>query len=171
VRNEAPFLAEALASLSVQTFEDFEVIVDDGSTSPRRLRGGTRATTRASESSDRGPRDSWRRFGVRAPRRAGRYLARMDGDDLAMPQRLALQLEAVESDRLDACGGGIEYFPRESVRDGARRYERVVGIDDAPRFADAFAVGAVSGAEGRSRVRELAAGQGRHDGIDFAAVA
>jgi CDP-glycerol glycerophosphotransferase len=32
VRDEAPYLAEALASLSAQTFGDFEVlVVDDGS--------------------------------------------------------------------------------------------------------------------------------------------
>ena len=47
----------------------------------------------------------------------------------------------------------------------------VVAVADAPRFADAFAIGAVSGVEGRSRVRELAADQGRTDGINFVAVA
>jgi hypothetical protein len=47
----------------------------------------------------------------------------------------------------------------------------VVAVEDAPRFADALALGAVSGAEGRKRVREMAAAQGRRDGVDFVAVA
>jgi S-adenosylhomocysteine hydrolase len=47
----------------------------------------------------------------------------------------------------------------------------VVSVDDAVRFGEAFAIGAVSGLEGRTRVRELAAGQGRREGVDFIAVA
>ena len=53
-----------------------------------------------------------------------RYLARMDGDDVALPERLELQVAALEEERLAACGGGIVYFPQEAVRDGARRYAR-----------------------------------------------
>jgi glycosyltransferase involved in cell wall biosynthesis len=56
----------------------------------------------------------------------GRYLARMDGDDVASPDRLARQVEALEAEGLAAVGGGIEYFPAAAVRDGARRYERWV---------------------------------------------
>jgi cellulose synthase/poly-beta-1,6-N-acetylglucosamine synthase-like glycosyltransferase len=126
VRDQESFLEEAFASLSAQTFADFEVIVvDDGSAD----RSGAIALDHA--------RDDRRFRIVQQPaagivvalRRAaaearGRYLARMDGDDVALPDRLALQVEALEADALDACGGGIEYFPREAVRDGARRYER-----------------------------------------------
>ncbi|NIP83227.1 MAG: glycosyltransferase, partial [Gemmatimonadetes bacterium] len=54
----------------------------------------------------------------------GRYLARMDADDVATPRRLEAQL-ALMGDRpgLVACGCGVEYFPREALRDGALRYE------------------------------------------------
>jgi glycosyltransferase involved in cell wall biosynthesis len=47
----------------------------------------------------------------------------------------------------------------------------VVSVEDAPRFAGAFALGAVAGEEGRRRVREVAAAVGRVDGFDFVAVA
>ena len=47
----------------------------------------------------------------------------------------------------------------------------VVSVDDAARFADAFAVGAVSGEEARTRIREMVAVQGRREGVDFVAVA
>jgi hypothetical protein len=47
----------------------------------------------------------------------------------------------------------------------------VVPVEQAPQFADAFALGAVAGEEGRRRVREVAAAAGRVDGVDFVAVA
>jgi glycosyltransferase involved in cell wall biosynthesis len=324
VRDEEAYLTEALESLSAQTLEDFEVIVvDDGSVDS------------SAEIAAEHARDDSRFRVVRRSHSGivpaleharaeahGRYLARMDGDDVSLPRRLEVQLDALERDDLDACGGGVEYFPRELVRDGSRRYEEwinglvsietatrdvfvecplphptivvrrealdaaggyrdcgwpedydlvlrlwargarfrnvdqlvlrwrehgerasrmgeaytldafvrckvhhlrasllgdampvviwgagpvgkafarefirsgtsvaafvdvdprkighevagapVVAVADAPRFADAFAIGAVSGVEGRSRVRELAADQGRTDGINFVAVA
>jgi glycosyltransferase involved in cell wall biosynthesis len=126
VRDEAPYLAEALTSLSEQTLEDFEVIVvDDGSVDD--------SAEIAAKHARRDPRfrvvRQARRGIVAALERArakarGRYLARMDGDDVALPGRLAAQVEALEAERLDACGGRIEYFPTETVRDGSRRYER-----------------------------------------------
>ena len=316
MRDEAPYLAEALASISEQTLEDFEtIVVDDGS------------TDESAEIAVAHARHDPRFRVVRQPARGvvaaleraraearGRFVARMDGDDVALPQRLALQLEALESEGLDACGGRISYFG--AVRDGARRYESwvnslvtaeaaardvfvecpiphptlvarreavsyrdcgwpedydlvlrlwasggrfrnvehvvlrwrehagrasrtegaysqasfvrckvhhlraalvsdrvvvwgagpvgksfarelrrqgsevvafvevdprkigreiygtpVVSVDDAARFADAFAVGAVSGEEARTRIREMVAVQGRREGVDFVAVA
>jgi hypothetical protein len=55
----------------------------------------------------------------------GTYLARMDADDGSFATRFQRQMELIQSDRRIAlCGGGIAYFPREAVRDGALRYER-----------------------------------------------
>jgi FlaA1/EpsC-like NDP-sugar epimerase len=47
----------------------------------------------------------------------------------------------------------------------------VVVAGDAPRFADAFAIGAVAGPEARAAIRAEIAAQGRHEGVDFVAVA
>jgi glycosyltransferase involved in cell wall biosynthesis len=126
VRDAAPYLTEALASLSAQTLESFEVIVvDDGSVDA--------SAELALEHARNDPRFRViRQSGlglVAALERAradasGRYLARMDADDVALPERLELQVAALESEGLAACGGGIAYFPEEEVRDGARRYER-----------------------------------------------
>lgn len=127
VRDEAPYLDEALQSLSAQTFDDFEVlVVDDGS------RDGS------AEIADAHAREDSRFRVLRQPQSGlvaalergraearGRFLARMDGDDVALPHRLEIQVAALDADaRLGACGGGISYFPEDAVRDGARRYER-----------------------------------------------
>jgi glycosyltransferase involved in cell wall biosynthesis len=122
VRDEAPYLAEALASLSAQTLEDFEaIVVDDGSMDS------------SAEIADAHPDTRFRV--IRQPRQGlvaaleracgearGRFLARMDGDDVALPRRLELQVAALEEEGLDACGGGIEYFPHAT--EGAERYAR-----------------------------------------------
>ena len=66
--------------------------------------------------------DALERARVRA---RGRFLARMDADDIAHRDRLAQQLDLMEA-RTDlvGCGCLVEYFPPDRVRDGARRYER-----------------------------------------------
>lgn len=126
VRDGEPHLQEAIASLKTQAFEDFEVLaVDDGSTD------ATPGVLAAWAARDPRVRVLWQEpTGIvpaleRARREArGRYLARMDADDVSDPQRLARQLVLMEADpTVVACGCGIEYFPDEEVRDGARRYQ------------------------------------------------
>ena len=124
VRDGEAYLDEALGSLAAQTHEHLEVIVvDDGSRD---------ASADIAEDWAR----RYRRFRlvrqepegfVAASQRAcaearGAYLAAMGGDDVARPRRLELQLAALREDGLDACGGGVRYFPEAT--DGLRRYER-----------------------------------------------
>ena len=124
VRDGEAYLDEALRSLAGQTHEDLEVVVvDDGS-----------RDASADVARDWASRDT--RFRVvqqqplgfvAASRRAcaearGSYLAAMGADDVARPHRLEAQLTALREEGLDACGGGVEYFP--DATDGLRRYER-----------------------------------------------
>jgi hypothetical protein len=126
VRDGAAHLEEAAASLEAQTDGDFEVLaVDDGSND------GTPELLRAWAVRD--PRVRVIRqepAGIvaaleRARREArGRYLARMDADDVSEPERFRLQRALVESTpSLAGCGARVRYFPRHHLRDGARRYE------------------------------------------------
>jgi len=123
VRDGEAYLDEALGSLATQTHEHLEVIVvDDGSkdASGAVAHGWARRDPRF-----RVVRQEPRGF-VAASQRAcaearGAYLAAMGADDVARPRRLELQLAGLREEGLDACGGGVRYFPEAT--EGLRRYE------------------------------------------------
>jgi glycosyltransferase involved in cell wall biosynthesis len=122
VRDEEPYLAECLESLSGQTLSDFEVIVvDDGSTdaTPAILeahaRGDSRFRVVRQEPAGMVAASERARAEARAP-----LIARMDADDVSLPERLELQASAMEEEGLAAVGGQVEYFPAPT--DGMRAY-------------------------------------------------
>ena len=123
VRDEEPYLAEALASLSAQTLADFEaIVVDDGSSdgsaavAEAHARGDSRFRVVRQEPQGMVAASERARAEARAP-----LIARMDGDDVVLPDRLELQAAAIEEEGLAAVGGRIEYFPETT--DGMRAYE------------------------------------------------
>lgn len=123
-RNAAATLAEALESLFVQTFADFEIIaVDDHSrddtpgilqqaaSRDRRLRllhcpppGGLVTALRMAHAAARAP-----------------ILARMDADDIADPRRLEVQYALLEQ-RPDLAGCGTRVAIDGDAGEGWRRY-------------------------------------------------
>jgi glycosyltransferase involved in cell wall biosynthesis len=122
VRDEEPYLAEALESLSAQTLGEHEVIVvDDGSTdrSPEiaaeHARRDSRFRVFRQEPAGMVAASERARLEARAP-----LVARMDADDIALPERLELQAAAIEEEGLAAVGGRVEYFPAPT--DGMRAY-------------------------------------------------
>jgi len=109
VRNGELFICDAVESIRNQTLQDWElIVVDDGSTDRtldlvesvddprivvlRRSQGGLASSLNA---------------GIRAAR--AQYVARLDADDTAMPDRLSRQLEFLDS-RLDCVlvGGSMD---------------------------------------------------------------
>ncbi len=94
VLNAAPFLAAAIESVLAQTFPRFEFLIfDDGSTD--------RSVEILNEYAARDPRVrlslhghrgyvTWLNEGIRSAR--GEFIARMDADDICLPQRFEIQL-------------------------------------------------------------------------------
>ena len=126
VHNAAPYLAESIGSILSQTFRDFELIaVDDGSSD------GSKELLEALAMRDRRIRllHLTENRGIVGALNTGlelctgEYVARMDGDDLAHPERLRLQLEFLEAHRDHvACGCDLWMF---GARHWYARYPRI----------------------------------------------
>jgi glycosyltransferase involved in cell wall biosynthesis len=90
VHNDARFLREAVDSVLGQTLADLElIVVDDASTEPVEGFGDARVTVLRNES-QLGLAASLNRALGRA---SGKYVARIDADDVALPDRLARQVD------------------------------------------------------------------------------
>jgi glycosyltransferase involved in cell wall biosynthesis len=125
VLNGAAFLAESIESILAQSFDDLElVVVDDGSTdgSLRVIEHYRRLDRRVVCMTL--PRDLRTESGARASNVAlasarGSYIARMDADDIAPPDRIEHQLDELLGRNLDVIGGQVMMF---GDRSGERWY-------------------------------------------------
>lgn len=125
VFNAAATVAAAMESIRAQTFVDWElVVVDDGSTD--------KSAEIAKSLSEKDPRirvigaehgGIVRALQLGCARSRGRYLARMDADDIAHPLRFERQLAVMDSDgRIGLCGTEVRMIG-ESMGAGRLRYE------------------------------------------------
>jgi glycosyltransferase involved in cell wall biosynthesis len=127
VRDAAPWLDEALDSLVAQTYADFEIVaVDDGSRDAsreilaRHAQRDRRLRCLETSRDDRGLVAALN-LGLRAA--CGAYVARMDADDVALPERLGEQVGVLDADfRCTAVTCRVEGFPAEAVLEGMQRY-------------------------------------------------
>jgi glycosyltransferase involved in cell wall biosynthesis len=112
VYNGERFLAEAIDSIATQTFSDFEfLIINDCSTD------GSRAMVQACSDPRIRLIDNERNLGLAASlnrgleQARGSYIARMDADDVAEPDRLDKQIEYMEKNPdIDVCGSWYAKF-------------------------------------------------------------
>ncbi len=120
-RDAADTLGEAIDSVLAQRGPRYEVIaVDDGSTdgSADRLPRDPRIVPVATGGVGLAAALERGRAAARAP-----WLARMDADDVALPDRFARQLELAQSDdRLGLVAARVEAFPAAAVGRGLARY-------------------------------------------------
>lgn len=118
--NAERWIGEALQSLSAQQFAGLEVIaIDDGSSD--------RGAQKVEQARHRGLNVHLLRqqsnqgivrclnLGLDAAR--GHYIARMDADDICMPQRLSRQLAFLEATGCDLCGSWFREFGQGLSRD------------------------------------------------------
>ncbi|HEX8222891.1 MAG TPA: glycosyltransferase family A protein [Allosphingosinicella sp.] len=116
VLDAAGWLDEAIESILAQTHEELElIVVDDGSAddSPQIAdRAAARDSRVRTLFLDPAPEltSSSRAANAGLALARGRWIARMDADDISLPRRLELQLAFLEERELDACGGLAENF-------------------------------------------------------------
>jgi len=140
VFDAASTLATTLRSIQRQSETNWEcIVVDDGSTDASsdiaRLQSATDPRFRVVRAEHRGLVSALN-IGISQCR--GRYVARMDADDLMHRSRLARQADALDAaPELAGLGCGVRIFPRASLGAGLRAYERWInGVDSETRLLD-----------------------------------
>jgi len=112
VFNSVSFVAEAIESILAQTHRDLElIVVDDGSTDDSWSEITRLAATDRRVQPIRGERRGVSAtFAEGVARVQGDFIARMDADDLALPERLAVQLDWMSRTGVEVCGSQAELF-------------------------------------------------------------
>lgn len=118
VYNAESYVTAAVESILSQTFVDFEfIIIDDGSTD------ASLKILKAYAANDERIRLTSRRNRGLVPtlnemlsQAKGEFIARMDADDVAMPERFARQIEFLESEPDVVCVGGAHEVIDEKGR-------------------------------------------------------
>lgn len=113
VHNGQAYLAEAIVSILAQTHRRLELIaVDDGSSdaSADLLADDARRDSRIRVISLSHRQGQGHAVNVGIAAAQGEWIARMDQDDRAHPQRLAVQWQAMEERGLDVCGSWAQCF-------------------------------------------------------------
>lgn len=122
VYNCARTLDVAVRSILNQTFSDWELlVVDDGSTDETLNVARACTDSRIRVFADGSHQGLVARLNQAVGLSRGKYFARMDGDDVSYPERLALQVEYLERhSEVDLLGGGILVFGRDGEALGTR---------------------------------------------------
>lgn len=103
--NSERYIAEAIESILAQTYANFElIIVDDGSTDRTREIVERYSDPRIIKIFSDQNRGLITTRNLIASIAKGKYLALLDADDRAFPERLQLQVDFLESNAADICG-------------------------------------------------------------------
>jgi len=117
VYNSEKFLCEAIGSILKQSFADFEfIIINDGSTDSTQQIIESYPDERIvilNNAQNLGLAESLNR-GIREAQ--GEYIARMDADDISLPERLEKQVAFMKMhSEVGLCGTWIKYFGEENL--------------------------------------------------------
>jgi glycosyltransferase involved in cell wall biosynthesis len=123
VRDAGVYLSESVSSILSQTVTDMELLlVDDHSTDGAvAALDCTDHRLKILPSRGKGVVAAFN-TGLAAAR--GAFVARMDGDDIALPERLSLQLDYLHRNPdVGIAGGCVDIFAVDGVQGGNRRYQ------------------------------------------------
>jgi len=122
VYNCAATVDAAVRSIANQAFSDWELLlIDDGSMDGTADLARSHPDPRIRVFSDQLHQGQAARLNQAIEMARGKFFARMDGDDVSYPERLALQVEYLESHpEIDLLGGGLLVFGRDGHVLGTR---------------------------------------------------
>lgn len=112
VYNAEPYLSEAIQSMLNQTYADFELIIlDDCSTDRSAEVVQTFSDARIVYHRNEVNSGLANNLNTGLKLAKGKYIARMDGDDISLPQRLQTQVDFLESHPdIDLCSCAMQMF-------------------------------------------------------------
>ncbi|MDP2649735.1 MAG: glycosyltransferase family 2 protein [bacterium] len=124
VYNGMPYLKEAVVSILRQTYKNFEfVIVDDASddNSPKYLKSiKDKRVTLIINKQNLGLARS---LNIGLQKASGKYIARMDADDISLPNRFHIQLQyLLEHPQIDLCGCWVDLINEKGQKIGEKKY-------------------------------------------------
>lgn len=124
VRNAGEFLQEAVGSILRQSWTRLElVLVNDHSTDGAvTALEQTDPRLRIIDSVEQGVVNA---FNTGFRQCNGDFIARMDADDISLPERLTCQLDYLEQNpNIDIAGSCVEFFSGSGIKGGLERYQR-----------------------------------------------
>jgi glycosyltransferase involved in cell wall biosynthesis len=124
VRDAGSYLAASVSSILSQSIPDLELLLVDDNSSDGAIAELDRSDPRLKVLSSRG-QGVVAAFNTGLAAATGRFIARMDADDIALPDRLSLQLDYLERHPgVGIAGGCVEIFSTTGVQGGNLRYQR-----------------------------------------------
>jgi len=123
VHNGGDYLADAVSSILSQSLRELELLLvddrsDDGAIAKLNIADERLCILDSKQPGVAGA------FNSGLARARGKFIARMDADDLSLPERLAQQLDYLESHPgVAICGGRVEIFSEQALGAGNLRYQ------------------------------------------------
>lgn len=123
VRDGGQYLAGAVASILGQTHENLELLLVDDHSTDRAIASLDRSDPRLKVLANHG-RGIVDACNTGLDHSKGEFIARMDADDVSLPERLQVQLEYLDANpRVDICGSRVEIFSQAGIQGGLERYQ------------------------------------------------
>jgi len=124
VHNGGQYLKAAVNSILHQSCRDLELLLVDDHSTDHAIAALDPSDTRLSILQSRG-KGVVNAFNTGLARCKGQFVARMDADDISLPQRLETQLEYLEQHpRVDIAGCCVEIFSENGIQGGLQRYQQ-----------------------------------------------
>lgn len=133
VRDGGVYLVEAVASILNQSLREIELLVVDDHSEDEAIDGLGIDDTRLHllENPGRGVAQAFN-HGLRHA--SGRFIARMDADDISLETRLETQLGFIQSHPdIDICGACVEIFAKHDLAGGNQRYQEWLNSCRSPQ--------------------------------------